>query len=56
MNRLARVVPPTVMLQRSAESGAAVEMHVIRKRAVVGRAPGCDVRIEHAQISARHLM
>ena len=51
-----RVVPPTVMLQRSAESGAAVEMHVIRKRAVVGRAPGCDVRIEHAQISARHLM
>jgi len=44
------------MLQRSAESGAAVEMHVIRKRAVVGRAPGCDVRIEHAQISARHLM
>jgi len=56
MSRLERVVPPTVMLQRSAEPGAAVEMHVIRKRTVVGRAHGCDVRIEHSQISARHCM
>eukprot|EP00964_Phaeocystis_antarctica_P099160 scaffold65046_cov67-Phaeocystis_antarctica.AAC.2 len=44
------------MLQRSAESGAAVETLIIDKRTVIGRAPLCDVRIEHPQISARHCM
>ena len=46
--------PPTVLLQRSAETP--VEVLVIHKTIVVGRAPSCDARIEHPQISARHCM
>jgi len=56
MSRLERVLPPTVMLQRSAESGATVETLIIHRRTVFGRAPLCDVLIEHPHISARHCM